>query len=139
MKKIYGSCLCGGVSFELNGKLRPVIYCHCGQCRKTHGHFAAYTAVTRDRIEWKTQKSLNWFDSSASARRGFCCICGSSLFYELKNGNKLSVSAGVLDKPTRLYASGHIFFSDRSDYYEALDKLPRFDQESRHGFSSWES
>ena len=32
-----GSCLCGGVSFTIEGPLRGVVVCHCGQCRKTTG------------------------------------------------------------------------------------------------------
>ena len=36
-------CLCGGVKIKIFGKLRHVINCHCKQCMKTHGNFAAYT------------------------------------------------------------------------------------------------
>ncbi len=32
-----GSCLCGAVSFEVRGDLRPVLACHCIQCRKQTG------------------------------------------------------------------------------------------------------
>src|SRR5262245_23873659 len=28
-----GSCLCGAVRFDITGPLRPVIACHCTQCR----------------------------------------------------------------------------------------------------------
>jgi hypothetical protein len=28
-----GSCLCGGVAFTVTGPLRPVVACHCTQCR----------------------------------------------------------------------------------------------------------
>jgi len=40
-----GGCLCGGVRYRATGPLRHVIACHCGQCRKTSGHFAAMTSV----------------------------------------------------------------------------------------------
>ena len=59
MEEYSGGCLCGGVLFKLKGPLRPVIYCHCSQCRKTQGHFAAYTAVPRKRIEWRKKESLS--------------------------------------------------------------------------------
>ena len=35
-----GSCLCGGVRYEIDAELQSVSYCHCSQCRKASG--AAY-------------------------------------------------------------------------------------------------
>ncbi|WP_290537184.1 hypothetical protein [Alcanivorax sp.] len=32
-----GSCLCGGVTFEIAGELAPIQVCHCQQCRKAQG------------------------------------------------------------------------------------------------------
>jgi hypothetical protein len=34
---IHGSCLCGGVEFEIAGPLSAPLNCHCSQCRKQHG------------------------------------------------------------------------------------------------------
>ena len=43
-------CLCGGIKLKATGKLRHVINCHCSQCMKTHGNYAAYTACLEDNI-----------------------------------------------------------------------------------------
>src|SRR5918998_688452 len=40
-----GGCLCGAVRYEVRGPLRPVVDCHCTMCRRTSGHFAAFTAT----------------------------------------------------------------------------------------------
>ena len=40
-----GSCLCGAVAFEITGQLRPVIACHCHQCRKQTGTYMSSTAA----------------------------------------------------------------------------------------------
>ena len=37
------SCLCGGIQLKTKGPLRHVSNCHCSQCMKTHGNYAAYT------------------------------------------------------------------------------------------------
>ena len=137
MKIHSGSCLCKGVHFKIEGELRPVLYCHCSQCLKTHGHFSAYTAAGKEKIEWLNQESLCWFDSSERARRGFCGNCGASLFYELKNGERLSISAGCIDRPTGLHAAGHIYLENHSDYYEMLDQLPKFRENSSEDFLDW--
>ena len=34
---IKGSCLCGAVSFEIQGSLHNARYCHCTNCRKFSG------------------------------------------------------------------------------------------------------
>ena len=39
--RVTGSCLCKGVTFEIPGELRSIIACHCSQCAKTSGNFAA--------------------------------------------------------------------------------------------------
>ena len=32
-----GSCLCGGVRFELTEPFEGVVYCHCSSCKKLSG------------------------------------------------------------------------------------------------------
>ena len=31
---LLGSCLCGGIQFEINEKLYEPLNCHCSMCRK---------------------------------------------------------------------------------------------------------
>lgn len=116
-----GSCLCGSVTFEVTGPMRPVVACHCTQCRKTSGHFVAATSAPRDKIS--VSGEVKWYASSHNARRGFCPVCGSSLFWD-GPGENLSIHAGVLDGPTGLALAGHIFAADKGDYYEIGDGLP---------------
>lgn len=117
-----GSCLCGSVSFEINGPLRPVVACHCGQCRKSTGHHVAATSAKRGDVVIKGD--VKWYVSSEKARRGFCPSCGSNLFWD-GPGENLSILAGCLDGPTGLNLIGHIFCADKGDYYEIADGLPQ--------------
>ena len=127
---IQGGCLCGAVRFKINDKLRPVVNCHCGQCLHTHGHYAAYTAVEKGKIQFENEAGLKWFRSSTEARRGFCQQCGASLFWERLGDTKLSIAAGMLDLPQDLKTIGHIFLADKADYYEIDDDLPKYPQSS---------
>jgi hypothetical protein len=70
-------------------------------------------------------RGLRWFDSSATARRGFCQFCGSNLFWAPADGSRFSIMAGTLDKPTGLAIAVHIFVNDASDYYRIADGLPQ--------------
>ena len=62
-KSLIASCLCNGVKFRTNGKLRNVSNCHCIQCRKTHGTFGAYTNVKEKDIKFQSKKTLRWYKS----------------------------------------------------------------------------
>ena len=116
-----GGCLCGGVHFEIQGSLRPVLACHCSQCRKTSGHFWAATEVQQDQIDIRDTGTLRWYRSSDFAQRGFCNRCGASLFWRrLGREEFLSIGAGCIDVPTGLVTQAHIFVGDASDYYEIL-------------------
>lgn len=113
-----GSCLCGGVAFEINGPLRPVVACHCTQCRKQTGHFGAFTACANADLTFTRQDSLAWYRASDVAARGFCKTCGSVLFWKGDGRDYTSIAAGSLDGPTGLALEGHIFCADKGDYYE---------------------
>ena len=97
--RVTGACLCGGVRFEARGALRDVIICHCGQCRRTHGHAAAYTSCARDDVVFHQQSSQKGYVSSDRARRGFCSECGASLFWEPLGEGRLAIAAGALAPP----------------------------------------
>jgi len=120
-----GSCLCGAVSFVTSGPLRGVVYCHCRQCRKQSGHYFAATNVADARIRVEGGDSITWYQASAAARRGFCKLCGSTLFWKHRDRDTISVLAGSFDSPSGLEGHSHIFVADKGDYYDIADGLPQ--------------
>jgi len=123
-----GGCLCGGVRYRIDGALRGVIACHCSQCRRTSGHYAAMTSAPSANITLTTSATLRWYRSSDTAERGFCAVCGSNLFWKLRARDDLSITAGTLDVPTGIAIEQHIFVADKSDYYMIEDDLPKNQQ-----------
>jgi hypothetical protein len=113
-----GSCLCGAVTFEFDEPARPVIVCHCMQCRKQTGAYAHFSSVSNDRLRVVDQGSLKWYRASTSAARGFCGECGSVLFWKPDSGDRTSFSAGAVDGPTGFTIEGHIYCDFKGDYYE---------------------
>jgi hypothetical protein len=120
-----GGCLCGGVRYEIRGKLRGVVACHCSQCRRTSGHHSAMTSAPNERLSLTSAATLVWYRSSASAERGFCSVCGSNLFWRPQGDNRTSIAAGTLDTPTHIAMVRHIFTGEKSNYYEIEDPLPK--------------
>jgi hypothetical protein len=125
-----GGCLCGGVRYRIDGDCRDIICCHCENCRRTHGHVAAYTALDQSALTLVSAHTLQWFhDASPDTYRGFCNRCGASLFWDARDGGKrISVAAGSLDDSGSLQTIGHVFVAEAGSYYEISDGLPRYDQ-----------
>ncbi len=121
---VTGGCLCSEVSYRVTGPMGPVVACHCRQCRRTSGHHVAATTAPREQVE--VEGEVRWYQSSKTARRGFCPICGSSLFWD-DGGADMAIHAGTLDEPTGLSMKGHVFCADKGDYYAIEDDLPRSD------------
>ena len=117
-----GSCLCGNVTYETSGDLRPIVACHCTQCRKTSGNFVAATSALKSEIT--ISGDVTWFASSDGATRGFCATCGGNLFWQDKDSPRLSIFAGTLDDTTGLILKGHIYVDDKASYIEIPDDLP---------------
>ena len=113
----HGSCMCGAVRYRVDGPLRPIIACHCIQCRKSSGHFVAATACPTEALHIEGD-TLQWFASSSEAQRGFCGRCGSNLFWRRIGAGSTSIWAGSIDGSTGLHIAQQMFTGSKGDYYE---------------------
>ena len=111
-----GQCQCGDVAYEVTGDIEPAALCHCSQCRRWSGHLWAFCAAPAAQVRLVEQLGLRWFQSSASARRGYCAGCGSSLFWQ-SNPDRICFSAGSLNGATGTRVTRDIFTGDAGDYY----------------------
>ena len=125
-----GGCLCGAVRFQVAGVLRDVVNCHCSMCQKLHGSFGAHSKARKSDITLIEDRGLKWHRTSKIAQRGFCKECGSSLFWRPDEQDATGILAGSLDQPTGLNTLGHIFISEKADFYDITDSLPQFGKSS---------
>ena len=128
VRTLSAACLCKGINMTIRGYFRSVINCHCIQCTKTHGNYAAYTSVLEENIVFKSKKTLKWFNSSTKAKRGFCNNCGASIFFKRTGSKAVSISAGIFKNPTKLKTASHIYIYNKRDYYKISDSLPKFNK-----------
>lgn len=123
-----GSCLCGGVTFEVAGALPAPDGCHCSQCRRWSGHFFVSADVPRAALTIHGADQISWFRSSEKARRGFCATCGSSLFWDPLDQAKhdwIGVAMGAFELPTGTRIRVHIHVAGKGDYYDLGDGVPQ--------------
>ncbi|SDZ51671.1 GFA family protein [Pseudomonas sp. NFIX28] len=125
-----GSCLCGGVRYEINGELTDVLNCHCSMCRKLHAAAFRTRAKVRSQ-DWKTlsgEQLLSFYESSPGEWKSFCSVCGSSLFTRFDaNPDVLGFPLGTLDSDPQVSASRHVFVGSKAPWFTITDDLAQHD------------
>ena len=135
MKKIKGSCLCKKISFEIKNECRYSVFCHCQMCQASNAEFSSYTKVKKENLNFKSKKTLKWFVSSKHYKRGFCSICGSSLFFQKRSSDDyISISTGTLNKI--IPPIGHIFYKYKKSKI-SFSKLKKFPQSAQGYFDKF--
>ena len=121
-----GSCLCKNITFFLKNT-REVVNCHCEECRKFHGNYAAFTKVKLKDIYIFNEDKLKWYQLKKNhAKRGICSNCGSSLFWQPNDDSGICVSAGTLDTPTELKTTRNIYTNNASDFYTLDEEIEKY-------------
>ncbi len=131
---VQGHCLCGKVRFTARGPLRPVVACHCDECRRFTSSQWNATAAYRDNLSIEGEENLRWHAFTEYTRRGFCGTCGSSLFFDPIPRDYIAIGMGALEKPTGLELAVHIWAQEAGDYLTLCDDLPKLNN-SNHGLT----
>lgn len=127
-----GHCLCGGVRFEIEGRLGPVIYCHCSMCRHANGSsFATNASVRTEEFRIVSGRELiREYESSAGNVRAFCSNCGTPVYGTVAEIPSIRrVRLGTLDSSGGARSAAHIWTGSKSDWFEITDRLEQFERE----------
>lgn len=130
---IRGSCLCGRVRFEIDGRLGRSSHCHCSMCRKAHGAaFGSYAEVRVGNFRVVSgDEMILRYQSSPGVERTFCARCGSTLqFISGRNPGIIDIALGVLDDDPGIRVPHHIFVASKAPWVEITDGLPQFPESS---------
>jgi hypothetical protein len=137
---ITGTCLCGGVRFEIARWLSPMQYCHATRCQKATGSaFAAELATRASEFRWVRGEDLvtvyeaPLIREPPPYRHAFCRVCGSSLPVRLEGTEFVVLHAGVLDGAPEIRPFRHIFVEQNPSWHAIADDLPRFDRRPPEG------
>jgi len=129
---IRGSCLCGGVAFEIDGELTPIQLCHAARCRKATGAaYAPELLAEALHLRWSRGTELVRHYRAPILReppayvRAFCGTCGSPLPAAIEGTPYVNVNAGVLDDDPGTRPFRHAFVAQKACWHEISDQLPR--------------
>jgi hypothetical protein len=127
--RLFGSCLCGAVRYEITAPLGTVGHCHCAMCRKAHGAaFSTNAVVPTDALTVTSGAALiSQYASSPNRRKCFCSQCGSQLFIRRLDKPQITVvTLGTLDGDPQTRPERHVFVASKAPWYEIDEALPQF-------------
>jgi hypothetical protein len=129
-RPLLGSCLCGGVRYEITAAFRRANFCHCSRCRKHSGAAAlAQGRVPRGGFRLLSgEELLRVYRPPGGMAKAFCSVCGSSLFGGTwPEGTEVSVRLGALDGDPGIAPQYHSH-TDATAPWDTLpdDGLPRY-------------
>jgi hypothetical protein len=122
-----GSCLCGGISYEISGPIRSARYCHCANCRKFSGTgYAAWGLVETNRLTIAPSEGGVTKYATALGRRVFCATCGSPLWYEPDALPQFrGIPLGAIDDPGVPAPEMHVWTRSKVSWVSIQDDLPQ--------------
>ncbi|HVN30189.1 MAG TPA: GFA family protein [Candidatus Binataceae bacterium] len=136
---IKGSCLCGGVRFEIAKAAGPFELCHCRRCRKLSGSaFASGIGVMTEDFHLIEGKALiatyeaPLLRTPPPYRSSFCSRCGSQVPNPQPGEAWFEIPAGLLDDDPGVKPDKHIFVEFNAPWFAITDDLPQYDMPRLH-------
>lgn len=98
--QLHGSCLCGAIAYRAAGPVFHASHCYCTMCQKQHGAGAgSYANVgSAGFVIERGADAITEYASSDHGRRGFCRVCGSTLYWRsTQSPDRIAVTLGTLE------------------------------------------
>lgn len=126
-----GHCLCGLITYGVEGDIDVVVNCHCQYCRRAHGaEFVPVAMLPSEKLNILAgEEFLTKYEVvNAAAFRCFCSECGTRLFNHSPSFNFISLVTTTLSDSVRLEALANVIMESRNLGFEQNNGLPSFDK-----------
>lgn len=121
MKNNYsGKCLCGAVTYEVEGSPIVVAQCHCDECRRLSGTGHTIGAMFSTELV-SLSGTLSEFkylsDKESEVTKAFCANCGSPIYgANSRIPDHLTLTLGTMDDAPGLDVQVVIFERDKKHW-----------------------
>lgn len=131
---ITGRCLCGSVTYELEGDPIATAVCHCDHCqRQSGGAFSVNVIALPAQLsisgELRTYVETGEDDDGEYVHRRFCGSCGSPIVSEMLGTGAIAVKAGTLDDKSSVSPTVEVWCVDRQPWVELPGMAISLDRE----------
>lgn len=108
-KTFTGGCLCGNITFRVEGPPVWPHYCSCTMCQKWSGAPAmGWVDFHLAGLAW-TRGTPKLLRTTQKTQRGFCPDCGSGLFAQDDASDTICLTIGVIDQKNSLVPESHSY------------------------------
>ena len=127
-----GGCLCGNVTYKVEGEPVANFLCHCKNCQKQSGSAFSINLIY-PKSQFKLQGDLSTYvDRSKAGRellRQFCSNCGTPIFSSLPHMPDIIVlKVGTLDDNSAYNPAAEIWCASRQNWVDFKGLYPEFEE-----------
>jgi hypothetical protein len=127
---VSGSCSCGDVRFEMNGRPFRMHHCHCKRCQHARGGAHATNVIYDiEALEFTNGEELVVGFKLPEAQffgTAFCRNCGGALPRRSPERGAAVVPFGALDSDPEIHPLAHQFVASKASWYDIHDGVPQF-------------
>jgi len=141
LKAKTGQCVCGEVSYSINGEPKRITICHCKWCqRRTGSAFGVEVVFDETQITINDESVTRYRHLSDESGRWldqhFCRKCGSNIGFTLEAVPGIrTIAAGTFDDPSWLQSDSikrvHVFMRSAQDWVTIPDDVERYEKHFR--------
>ena len=141
MTHLTGGCLCGAIRYEISGRPKLAISCHCRDCQYVSGGAPAHAMILleKDVTITKGTPREHWTTSAKGNRiaRLFCETCGTPLFAKnAQHPEYFPVKIGSLDDPSTFHVQANIWVNAAQPWHHVDAAVPRFAHDPELGLTA---
>ena len=127
-----GGCLCGEVTYKVQGDPAANFLCHCKNCQKQSGSaFSINLIYPKSQFECQGRLSI-YVDTSKTGQqvlRQFCSNCGSPVFSSLPHlPNIIVLKVGTLNDSSAYSPGAEIWCDSKQSWVDFKDTYPEFSE-----------
>lgn len=124
-----GRCMCGAVTFAVEGDPINIRACHCRQCQSAFSSpFFARALFEQAKVTINGSTAAHL--TSPALERVFCPECGTRLWARRTNGTYMGIALAAFDEPDLFAPTEHIWVSEKAAWLKLDDGLPQHPERS---------
>lgn len=129
MEHVRGHCVCGAVTIELREYGHFVYTCHCDNCRRINsGPVLSVDPGPAENVSFPSGEGHITIYHDEEVERGFCAICGTTLFWHDPAQNQYCMNAELFDDIIKDASFElELFYDQKPDYYSFAGTRKRLD------------
>ena len=130
MKNIHGYCICGAVEIIIKEYGNFVYTCHCDNCRRINsGLVLSVDPGPKENVEFTRGEGNITIYHDDGVERGFCSICGSTLFWHDPAKNHYCMNAELFDYIIQNASFDlELFYDMKPGYYSFAGKRKKLNR-----------